>query len=221
MVLQEENQCSYNVYRWENRVPWIGRHSRNLTPVKCNGRHPLYNWAWWDLRCWESFNKTHHSMNITRLIELDLNSGIWKEKYTHPNNAAIAAKRLQLHECRAKITKNLLVSSGRIHVTHEKKDRAWTIAMWGGGELDWELDSHRYIPGRSLWNWVSNETGNNRLELTPQKGRSKDVSEKPFAADTSVGSDTCILLRMQSVEQGAVDEVYRPNHGWRLDQETP
>ena len=68
--------------------------------------------------------------------------------------------------------------------------------------------------------WVSNETENSRLELTPQKGPSKDVSEKSLAADTSVGSDTCILLRMQSVEQSAVDEVDRPNHGWRLDQET-
>lgn len=26
---------------------------------------------------------------------------------------------------------------------------------------------------------------------------------------------------MQSVEQGAADEIDRPNHGWRLDQETP
>lgn len=59
------------------------------------------------------------------------------------------------------------------------------------------------------------------MELTPQKRPSKDVSEKSLAADTSVGSDTSILLGMQSVEQGAADEIDRPNHGWRLDQETP
>lgn len=69
--------------------------------------------------------------------------------------------------------------------------------------------------------WVSNETENSRLELTPQKGPHKDVSEKSLAAGTSVTSDTCILLRMQSVEQGAGDKVGRPNHGWRLNQETP
>lgn len=70
-----------------------------------------------------------------------------------------------------------------------------------------------------MWSVTRLETC--RSKLTPKKGPSKDVYEKPLAAETSVGSDTCILLRMQSVEQGAVDEVDRPNHGWRLDQETP
>jgi len=50
------------------------------------------------------------------------------------------------------------------------------------------------------------------LELTPKKAPEEGVNEEPLAAETSAGSDTCIFLGMQSVEQSAVDKVVRPNH---------
>jgi hypothetical protein len=49
-------------------------------------------------------------MNITKLMALDLNSGICREKYTHPNNAAIAAKRLQHMNAQLRLPKTYLCS---------------------------------------------------------------------------------------------------------------
>ena len=43
----------------------------------------------------EFINKAYHSMNITNLMALNLSAGIRREKYTHPNSAAIAVKRRQ------------------------------------------------------------------------------------------------------------------------------
>ena len=47
--------------------------------------------------------------------------------------------------------------------------------------------------------------------LTPQRGSRERVDEEALAADPSALADADIPLRMQSVEEGAVDKVRWPD----------
>ena len=55
--------------------------------------------------------------------------------------------------------------------------------------------------------------------LTPNERGQETVDEEAFTADTSTTAHTCVLGGVQGVEESAVDEIGRPDHAGRCDEE--
>ena len=53
----------------------------------------------------------------------------------------------------------------------------------------------------------------------PAERRGEAVEEEALARNTTTGTHTGIVLRVQGVEEHTCDEISRPDHGWRVDQE--
>ena len=118
-----------------------------------------------------------------------------------------------------------LVSSGRIQVTQEKNDSAWTRYRRHHEcvQKNHGVMFFTEVPGDEIWQkpYVKKIKVMDGIKLTPGKRRKEAEHKEPLTADASTVSDTRILLRMQRIEEGAADQICGPDHGRWGDKEPP